>query len=434
MSVSYKFAYLIFAGIFVQIVASFFNITLLVFFIYNILLIIMLCADFLVSARKDDFEISRKASNFLSLAIENKFQIKVNNLSKKTYNLEILDEIPEFFTFKREIIELTCEKKSENFVNYIVYPKKRGNYKFGNIHIRFEGVLGLCKKQFIYEMEKEYKVYPNIRDLTKYGLKFLDKNSFFEGIKKHKHFHGESEFDSLREYSIGDDTRKINWKASARLSKLVVNNFEDDKNQQVIVLIDTSRGMNSEIGELKKLDYVVNASFLLTDIAIRKGDKVGCLVFDSKIRKYIPIGKGQAHFKHISDKIYDISENIVSANYDIAFEYLNSVNRKRSLLCIFTEIFDLEEAKEIIYSISQNAKNYVPIIFTIRDENAIKMASKDIKNIDDIYEKSTALKFLEERKKILDLFKKSSILCIDISPDKLSAQVINSYLALKSKI
>src|SRR5690606_27128796 len=123
---------------------------------------------------------------------------------------------------------------------------------FGKIHIKYNGILKLCSKKYWYDVTENYKVYPKLKDLSKYGLKIINKNHLIHGVKKVKSHGGGTEFESLREYSEGDDYRKINWLATARANKLIVNTYEPEKNQQVMIMLDSSRVMNSEIEYIKK--------------------------------------------------------------------------------------------------------------------------------------------------------------------------------------
>ena len=223
-------------------------------------------------------------------------------------------------------------------------PQKRGEYTFGKIHIRYNGVLRLCSKKGVYDITKSYKVYPNIKDLSRYGLAAIKKSQLIQGIKKFKAYGTGTEFESLKEYAEGDDYRKINWLASARSNKLIVNTYEPEKNQQVMIMLDSSRVMNSEINYIKKLDYSINAAFLLADVVIKKGDNVGVMVFDSQVKRYIKPGKGLGHFQLLAENLYNVEENFVSADYKGALTYLNQNQNRRCLICIFTELFSVDEA------------------------------------------------------------------------------------------
>jgi len=287
-------------------------------------------------------------------------------------------------------------------------------------------------KRGTYNLENSYKVYPNLKDLSKYGLAAIKKSQLIQGVKKNKSFGTGTEFESLREYSEGDDYRKINWMATARANKLIVNTYEHERNQQVMIMLDSSRVMNSEINYIKKLDYSINAAFLLADVAIKKGDNAGVMVFDNTVKRFIKPGKGMGQFQLIAENLYNVQENFVSADYNAALTYLNQNQKRRSLLCIFTELFNADEAFQLAQALKNLARHHIPLVITIKDMRLYEYAEGDAKDSKDIFKKIAAMKMISEREKIKKIFNDSAIAVVDVPPDKLSIEVVNKYLSMKT--
>jgi uncharacterized protein (DUF58 family) len=405
-----------------------------VFVIYNSLLFILLIIDYIITPGKKHFEIRRICDSKLSMGGENQIIISIRN--KSGYPLDIIaqDEIPLHMDIKDEFVKIKVPPYSEAEGKYVVVPEKRGEFTFGKIHIKYNGILKLCSKKYWYDVTENYKVYPNLKDLSKYGLKIINKNHLIHGVKKVKSHGGETEFESLREYSEGDDYRKINWLATARANKLIVNTYEPEKNQQVMIMLDSSRVMNSEIEYIKKLDYSINASFLLADVAIRKGDNVGVMVFDSSVKRYVKPGKGKGQLQLIAENLYNVEENFVTANYKGALSYLNQNQKRRCLLCIFTELFNVQEAVSLSTALKNLARYHVPLVITIKDMRLYEIANGFAKNSEDIYLKAASIRLIDEREKIQKIFHDSGISVIDVPPDKLSVETVNKYLQMKAFI
>ncbi len=432
MPFSKMFTVLVIVGTIPILIGSLLGIEFYIFILYNLLLIVLLIIDFRITPGHKDFEVERICHDKLSMGTGNDIIISIRNNSNYYVDIEAVDEIPPFMRIKDGIMKIRAVPHYETEGKYVVIPEKRGEYNFGKIHLKYTGVLRLCQKKAKYNLGQKYKVYPNLKDLSNYGIAALKKNQMIQGIKKVKSYGMGTEFESLKEYNEGDDYRKINWLATARTNKLIINTYEPEKNQQIMVMIDSSRVMNSEINYIKKLDYSINASFLLADVAIKKGDNVGVMVFDSSVKRYIKPGKGVGQFQLIAENLYNVEENFVSADYRNALTYLNNYQKRRSLLCIFTELFNADEALQLASALKNIAKNHVPLVITIKDMRLYQISECTIRESKDIYLKTSAIKLIKEREKIQKIFNQSGIAVVDVPPDKLSIEVVNKYLTMKS--
>ena len=432
MPFSKRFLALLVLGIVPVIVASFVGLEFYVFLAYNIIMFSLLIIDYKVTPGKKLLEIERVCTDKLSMGTENEIGINIRNNSGYSLDIYALDEVPAYMKTKNPLVAIQVSPHYEAAGNYYVIPEKRGEFTFGKVHIRYSGVMGMCMKKGSFDLEKSYKVYPNLKDLSKYGLAAIKKSQLIQGIKKNKSFGTGTDFESLREYSEGDDYRKINWMATARTNKFIVNTYEHEKNQQIMIMLDSSRVMNSEINYIKKLDYSINAAFLLADVAIKKGDNAGVMVFDSSVKRFIKPGKGTGQFQLIAENLYNVQENFVSADYIAALNYLNQNQKRRSLLCIFTELFNADEAFQLVTALKSLAKHHLPLVITIKDMRLYDYADGDIADTKEFFTKVASMKMIREREKIRKIFNDSAIAVVDVPPDKLSIEVVNKYLNLKS--
>lgn len=403
-----------------------------IFVSYNALLIMLLIIDLAITPGMRELEVERLSDEKLSLGADNEIIIKIRNNSNYLLSIEATDEVPSYLHVRERIVKIKAVPHEECRGGYFVVPQKRGEFIFGKVHLRYDGVLRLCTKAGRYNLESKHKVFPNLKDLRRYSFAALKKSQMIYGIKKTKAYGIGTEFESLKEYFEGDDYRKINWMATARSNKLIVNTYEPEKNQQIYIVLDSSRVMNSEINYIKKLDYAINSAFLLLEIAGKKGDNIGLMVFDSEVKRFVKAGKGRAQFKIIAENLYNVEEKLVTADYKGAMTYLNGYQRKRSLLCIFTELFNSNEALMLVKALKSIAKNHVPLIITIKDMRLYEMANANIADSRDILLKGAAIKHIEERERIQRIFSESGIACLDVPPDRLSMEVVNKYISMKS--
>lgn len=434
MPFSKFFAFMAAIGVIPVLIGSFIGLGFYIFISYNILLLILLTVDLVISPRKRHFEAERLCEEKFSLGADNEIAVKIRNNSRFIVSMTIKDEVPAFFEIREHEFKIAVPPHSDHSGKYHVIPQKRGCFTFGTVSCRYSGVMKLCSRTVSFNLAKDYKVYPNLKDLGRYSLAVLRKSQLSAGDKKAKAYSMGTEFESLREYCKGDDYRKINWLATARANKLIVNSYEPEKNQQVIIMLDSSRVMNSEINYIKKLDYAINSSFLLADIATKKGDNTGLMVFDSDIRRFIKPGKGPYQFQLIADSLYNIEENLVTADYKGALAYLDEHQMRRSLLCIFTELFNKDEALELISALKGIARRHIPLVITIKDMRLYDMARGELADADDLFNKSAAIRLTEEREKIREVFRDAGVPCIDVPPDRLSIETVNRYLSMKELV
>ena len=189
--------------------------------------------------------------------------------------------------------------------------------------------------------------------------------------------------------------------------------------------------MNSEINNIKKLDYAINSAFLLSDYIIKGGDNVGLMVFDHKVRKYLKPGKGPAQFDLIADNLYNVEAPESSASYDESIVFFNSKQKRRALIFIFTELFNKDEAIRFAAAVRGNLSKHLVFTITIKDPRIEELAKSKASSTREMFIKSAAVKTLHERKKIKAVLTSAGILNTDISPDKLSLEVIGRYIDIK---
>lgn len=435
LTVTKRFIWMIGAGIVVTFISYFFSISLLVFIIYNILCFTLLTIDYFTTPSSDVFEIERVGEEKLSLYAMEKIKFRVYNKSDKEMYIEIVDEAPElYFEVQEKSIKGSVLPHSKEIFEYEAIPRKRGAFSIGSVHVRYEGNLKLCKKQFILALKKEYKVYPNLKDLKKYRLAAYNSMVNQSGQKVMKMLGNGTEFESLREYVSGDEYRKINWQATARENKPIVNQYEPEKNQHVYTFIDTGRPMSYSVKGYKKLDLAINTSLLLSDIVNQNGDQSGLMVFNTEVNNFVMPGKGNIHRNNLMEALYHIEHTNETSNYDEAFYYFKTKERRRSLICIFTDFDTLEEAEDMMKVLPVLSRNNIVMIILINDEKLQEIASISVEKEDDSYKKGVALEMLRERKKMINILNAKGIMCIQCSPEKISIEVINKYLHIKNRM
>lgn len=434
MSITRRFIYLLTFGIVLLALGGLINNSLTIFILYNLACAGLLIVDYFISTEESSIVIGRCSGANLSIYEKEAICFQVYNKNDYNIYIEIKDEIPDFyFQTENKIMSGIVMPHEKKLFEYFVIPKKRGAFTFQNVHVKCEGKLKLCMKMFKVDLHREYKIYPNLKNLRKYKLSICNNRLLKQGQKNLKMIGKGTSFESLREYVNGDEYRKINWKATARLNKPIVNRYEPEKNQHVHILIDTGRPMSYTIRGYRKLDMVVNTAIVLSDVVNENGDQSALLLFNTKIDNIIMPGKGVAHRHKILETLYHVNYTNETSNYDDAFYYLKKKERHRSIVFIFTDFDTLEEAENMIKVLPIISRNNVVIMMLIRNESIEKISSQHIKSQEDLFNKGVALELLNERRKIINLLNRKGVFCIECTGEKLEYEVVNKYIHVKNQ-
>lgn len=431
-----KFIKILSAGMIPLIILGFINnqFALVFFLLYNLILIGLLSTDRILTPKESVLIIERISDDKLYFKDMNKIEFKVKNIYEKPLKIEIKDDFPSLhFNIHSSELFKTVQPGQEEIFSYELIPSKRGSYVFQNIYLRYHGILGLCKKYAVIERPFEYKVYPNLKNISRYRL-IIQKNRLLTAGNRKVSLRGMgTEFESLKEYVEGDDYRKINWMATARENKLIVNQYEAEKNQPVYILIDTGRSMSYSIRGYKKLDFSINAAIILSDIVNQKGDNSGLMIFNTEVSRIIPPGKGDSHRNEIMEALYHIEDTKLSSDYQGAFLELANRQKRRSIVFIFTDFETGEESKELIAAIPILSKRHVPVIITIENESLKTITLSDGNSLKDTYNKAMAEELLLNRKNIIRSLNQHGILCIESPAEDFAINTVNQYLLLKQR-
>jgi uncharacterized protein (DUF58 family) len=240
-------------------------------------------------------------------------------------------------------------------------------------------------------------------------------------------------FESLREYVAGDEYRKINWSATARSSKPIINQYEPEKNQHVYMFIDTGRPMSYSVRGYRKLDLAVNTALVLSDIVNQNGDQSALLLFNTEVNNMIAPGKGAAHRNRILEALYNIDYTNQTSNYDDAFYYFKRKERHRSIVFLFTDFETVEEAENMLKILPIISKNNLVAVILIKNERLEEIGSQKVRNQEEVFDKGVALELINERRKIISLLNKRGVFCIECEAEKVEITAINQYIQIKNK-
>jgi uncharacterized protein (DUF58 family) len=393
----------------------------------------LVAADYLITTQPGAIEVERINDTKLSLGADNLITLLLTNRSRHPVRFQVRDEYPYQFHADATILSGTIAPYDIYEARYHLRPLQRGDYAFGDINIRYTSLLKTFVRQARYPAAAPVKVYPNVLDVRKYDM-LARKGLLFElGLRTARIYGPGTEFERLREYNTDDEFRRINWKATARRGKPIAAEYETERSQYIVSVIDTGRLMRPPIGELAKLDYVINTALLLAYVATLKGDHVGLLTFADDVRTYLAPRRGKGQFYRMLEALYNVQFEPVEADYAQALAYLSLKHKRRSLVVLFTDLVTLDAAKPLIAHMARLAQRHLPLCVVISDPNITRLAAQPPRDSDAVYQRAVAEMLLDERQVVLDTLHRNGVLTLDVPADKLSVSVINKYLELKGR-
>lgn len=380
------------------------------------------------------FEARRLREPRLSLGAENPIRLEIHHRGPRPVEFQARDEAPEQFRIGTHILSGTVNPRETWRGLYHVRPLRRGDYQFGDLHLRWRSPLGLLFRQGRVPAAEQVKVFPNLLDVRRYDL-LLRRNRLQEmGLRSSRMFGEGTEFERMREYLPDDEFRRINWKATARRRRPVTMEYQTERSQNVITVIDCGRMMQSPVADIAKLDYVVNASLFLSYVATGKGDRVGLLTFADFVMHYLSPQQGRGQFYRALELLYAIEPQPVEPNYTHALSYLALKQRRRSLIILFTDLTSGASMNTLVAQVSLLARSNLPLVVTISDPDIYAAAHQKPENSLGVYERAAAAQLLDERRLTLETLHRHGVMTLDVPANQLSIAVINRYLELKGKM
>ncbi|MBB6236638.1 uncharacterized protein (DUF58 family) [Pedobacter sp. AK013] len=375
----------------------------------------------------------RITSKRLSNGDENPIQIEIKNSYGFGINARVIDEVPFQFQLRDKDFKLHLKSTEVKSIHYNLRPTKRGEYDFGFIRAYVSSPLGLICRRYNFDGAKILPVFPSFINLGQYELMAASRYLTEFGIKKIRKVGQSSEFDQIKNYVGGDDIRTINWKATARKGSLMVNTYTDEKSQNVYCVIDKSRVMRMPFEGLSLLDYAINATVALSKVAMLKEDKAGLITISENIGSIVPADRKASQLGSMVNVLYKEKTRYLESNLEALYSAIRSVVKQRSLLVFFTNFESLSALQRQLPYLKRIAKYHLLVVVFFENTELKELSTEPAKDVEGIYHKTIAEKFIYEKKLMVKELNKHGILAILTPPQKLTVNVINQYLALKAQ-
>ncbi len=400
---------------------------------YDLLLMLVAWGSTRLAPSVAGLRFIRRFDPVLSVRAANRIQLEIENDGPERIVGLLRDEPPPAMEASQREFPVKLEPGRPVMLEYTLTPLERGSDSFRGTYLRIECPLGLARKQVRLETAQNVRVYPNVLALREFDLLRQQGRLREMGIRRSRARGLGTEFESLREYTEGDDYRKIDWKASARHGNLVVRSYEQERNQAVVLCIDIGRHMLAEVGGVRKLDHVLDALLMLTHAAANAGDFVGLMVYADTVKRYVPPRKGRSQVGIIIEALHDLVAEPVETDAQAAFAYLSSRWKRRSLLVNFTDFEDEDRARDLVAAFGPLTKRHLALIARVGDPRVESILTPPITTLDDMYKKSAATMLLEDRRAASMLVSAAGIHSLEAEPQELAAKLVSFYFMVKER-
>ena len=433
MYLRYRFYYLLSAVILIialgYAVPPLFSIGRILFW----LLVALVVMDFILLWSRRGIQAYRTLSPRFSNGDDNPVSIRIESNYPFAIHTDVIDEVPPIFQRRDILFKADVRRLGEATITYQLRPTERGVYSFGRVRVFASTLLGLVERRFTCCEPQSVKVYPSYLMLRQYELLAMSNNLKEMGIKRIRRIVNNTDFEQIKDYIVGDDYRTINWRATARRHQLMVNVYQEERSQPVYSVIDKGRMMQQAFEEMTLLDYAINASLVLSYVAVNKQDKAGLITFSDQFGTFVQASRQQGQMQQLQEALYAEHTQFGETDYSALLAGLSRHVTHRSLLILYTSFTSMASMRRQLQYLRQLALRHRLLVVFFEDEELSSYLSSLPSHLstESVYQHVIAEKFAYEQRLIVQTLRQYGIQSLLTTPRNLSVDVINKYLEMK---
>jgi uncharacterized protein (DUF58 family) len=396
-------------------------------------LVVAFTIDLATMPRRRSFDAQREMGRIASLKKPHPVKLTISNRSRRTHAVSVRDDLPDDCEAEPEQLERVLPPTSRTTVHYQLKARRRGAFWLEAVYLRVTSALGLWQRDLKYPAESALHVYPDMRQMREYALLARTDRLSLVGLRRTRRVGQDNEFERLRDYTLDDNYKHIDWRSTARRGKLTVKDFQVNQSQRVLFLVDCGRMMTGTVEGISLLDHAFNAALMLSYVALGKGDSVGLLCFADEVQAYVPPRGGMNQMNRLLHASFDRFGRLVESRYDEAFVYLNSRCRKRSLVILITNVIDEVNSQQIERYLTTLAGRHLPLGVLLRDHAIFDAAASTARDEASLYRAAAAQEIVAWRRGVLADLESRGVLSLDVFPEQMTAPLVNRYLEVKAR-
>lgn len=398
------------------------------------ILAMLVIGDLATLPAAESFSATRAAGRVASLGKRHAVRLEISNNTRRELTLSVRDGVPQELHAKPatfEAIRLGPLQRVE--LDYELHPGRRGAFTLSTIHLQVGSRLGFWRRFLDYTTETELHVYPDMQQMGQYALLARTNRLSQLGVRRTRRIGQDHDFERLRDYTLDDNYKHIDWRTTARRNKLTVKDFQANQSQRVVFLLDCGRMMTNQAGGLSLLDHALNALLMLSHVALTRADSVGLICFSNEVHSHVPARGGMKQMNRLLHAAFDRFPAMVESRYDLAFRYLAAHVRKRSLVVLITNVIDEVNSNQIERYLTTLVGRHLPLGVFLRDRALFDAVDVQQPVGDALWRAAAAADILAWRRQTLADLAAKGALVMDVLPEQMTASLINRYLQIKAR-
>ena len=399
----------------------------------DVLFGVTVLADLLTVPRRGAFSAERDTVRIASLRKPHRVSLTVLNHSQRSHPVTLRDGVPHELNADPDEFSRRLAARSRITLCYLLRPSRRGAFTIDQLHLRSLSRWGFWQRLIDLPLASTLHVYPDMKQLSQYALLARTNRLSLLGVRRTRRIGQDHDFERLRDYTIDDNYKHIDWRSTARRRKLTVKQFQSSQSQRIVFLIDSGRMMTNQAVGLSLLDHGLNAMLMLSYVALRQGDSVGMISFSDEIHGFVPPHRGMNQMNRLLHASFDRFPTLVESRYDQAFRYLASHCRKRSLVVLITNLIDEVNATGVERYLSNLVGRHLPLGVLLRDRRLFDAVEAEHPAGQQLWRAAAAAEILSWRHQVLNDLQSKGVLSLDVFPEEMTAPLVNRYLEIKAR-
>lgn len=397
-------------------------------------LTLLVVADWLSLPRSRDVSLEHELPASIGIGDAGTGRYVVRSLWGKQLLAELIDELPDAVGGPTPRASFELPPRGGVDIAVSLVGRRRGRHALGRVALALRTPLGLLVTRVRFQRDDTILVTPSVTGISRYRLLAVQHRLHEAGVRVLRQRGEGTSFASLRDYVVGDDPRRVDWKATARRRKLIVRETQVEQSQVVLTLVDAGRSMTQLAGEFSRFEHALSSVLVLADVAAQSGDRVGTLVFDDQVRAYVAPQRGLAGLRAIRDALVPLEATLVEPDYGGAFRTLAARQRRRALVVFFTDVIDARSSQALLAYVGRSAARHLVVVVALRNDALVVAAAGGGRGGSHaMFEAAAAEELLSARAEALERMRRSGVTVVDVSPRAMTAAVVNRYLELKSR-
>ncbi|MGE8096495.1 DUF58 domain-containing protein [Pseudomonas fluorescens] len=374
--------------------------------------------------------VQRQMPGSLALGRWSEVHVEIAHDYSQPLNVQLFDHVPDGLSFEHLPQSVELQPGQHSLTNYRLRPLRRGHFSFERCEINLPSPFGLWSARRYLNVTDSTRVYPDFARL--YGAQLLAVDNWLSqlGVRQRQRRGLGLEFHQLREFREGDSLRQIDWKATARQRTPIAREYQDERDQQIIFLLDCGRHMRSQDGELAHFDHALNACLLLSYVALRQGDAVGLSTFANEHPRYLAPVKGTGQLNVLLNTVYDLDSSQRPADYQAAASQLLARQKRRALVVLITNLRD-EDDEELLSAVKRLGKQHRVLVASLREEVLDTVRQTPVQTLDEALAYCGTVDYLNARAELHERLSAHGVPVLDVRPSELGAELVTRYLSWK---